>query len=111
MRPKRTLLLILLSLLVLTIAVNVGFAQGKAKGEFKTTIKGTINYMKELGGYYVLGEQPGGEFMILNQDPKVLEKLMKSKKIATFEGSLKGAEWLTIEKIDGKPYSGTATSK
>ncbi len=115
MKAKRTILSIILSLLAMTIALHIAFAQGQAqdtkKGEFKITIKGKIQHMDQLGGYYLLGENPGGEFMIVNQDPKVLGTLMKSKKSVTVEGSLKGAEWLTIETIGGKPYSGKAASK
>jgi hypothetical protein len=115
MRAKRMMLSIIMCLLAMTIALQVAFAQGQAqdtkKGEFKITIKGKIQHMEQLGGYYLLGENPGGEFMIVNQNPKVLGTLMKSKKTVTVEGSLKGAEWLTIEKIDGKLYSGKAASK
>jgi hypothetical protein len=35
----------------------------------------------------------------------VLEKLLKSAKMIKIDGYLRGAEFLTIEKIDGKPYS------
>ena len=115
MKAKRMILSIILSLLAMTVALQIAFAQGQAqdkkKEEFKITIKGKIQHMEQLGGYYLLGENPGGEFMIVNQNPKVLETLMKSEKTVTVEGSLKGAEWLTIEKIDGKPYSGKAASK
>jgi hypothetical protein len=115
MKAKRMILSIALSLLVVAIAGQAGFALGQAqdtkKGEFKITIQGKIDHMEQLGGYFVLGEKPGGEFMIVNQNPKVLAELMKSKKTVTVEGSLKGAEWLTIEKIDGKPYSGKPASK
>jgi hypothetical protein len=115
MRTKRMLLPIVLSLLVAVIAANVAFAQGQAQdkqqGQFKTTIKGKIGYLKQLGGYYVQGVEPGGEWIILNKNPKVLKKLKESQKTVTIEGSLRAPEYLTIEKIDGKPYSGTPASK
>jgi len=113
-KAKRMILSIVLSLLVVAIAANIGLAQGQAqdtKEQFKTTIKGKIDHSKQLGGYYVLGVEPGGEWMILNQDPKVLEQLMKSQKTLTIEGRLRAPEYLTIEKIDGKPYTGKAASK
>ena len=116
MRTKRMLLPIVLSLLVAVIAANVAFAQGQAqdtkKGlQFKTTIKGKIGYLKQLGGYFVQGVEPGGEWIILNKNPEVLQKLMESQKTVTIEGSLRAPEYLTIEKIDGKPYSGTPPPK
>jgi hypothetical protein len=49
--------------------------------------------------------------MILNQDPEVLKKHMESKKTLTIEGTLRGTERITIKKIDGKEYTGTAPVK
>ena len=115
MRTKRMLLPIVLSLLIGVLAASVVFAQGQAQdtkqGQFKTTIKGKIGYLKQLGGYFVQGVEPGGEWIILNKNPEVLQKLMESQKTVTIEGSLRAPEYLTIEKIDGKPYSGTPAPK
>jgi hypothetical protein len=68
------------------------------------TVKGKIAYTKALGGYYVKGEDPAGEFMIVNQDAKLLDGLFKSGKNVTINGRLRGADFLTIEKIDGMKY-------
>ena len=68
-------------------------------------VKGKIAYMKGLGGYFVNGEEPVGEFMIVNQDPKLLGDLFKSGKKVTINGRLRGADFLFIEKLDGKKYS------
>ena len=71
------------------------------------TIKGKIDYMKNLGGYFVLGDVPAREYIIMNENLKVLEELYKSGKIVTIEGRIvRGAEYLFIEKIDGQPYRG-----
>jgi hypothetical protein len=71
------------------------------------TVKGKIDYMMNLGGYFVRGIEPGGEMFIVNQDPKLLEELYKSGKTLNIEGRIvRGAEYLFIEKIDGKPYPG-----
>jgi hypothetical protein len=71
------------------------------------TIKGKIDYMKNLGGYFVLGDVPAREYFIENQDLKLLEALYKSGKVVTIEGRIvRGAEYLFIDKIDGKPYTG-----
>lgn len=69
-------------------------------------MKGKIDYMENLGGYFVRGEEPPEEYFIVNQDPKLLEELMKSRKTVTIEGhSTIGADHLFIEKIDGQPYA------
>ncbi len=73
----------------------------------KMTVKGTIEYNKSLGGYFVHGLEPGGELFIVNQNLQVLEGLLKSGKTLVIEGQIvKGAEFLYIEKIDGKAYQG-----
>ncbi len=74
---------------------------------FPITLKGKIDYMKNLGGYFVLGEEPTREYFIMNQDLNVLEALFKSGKTVVMEGRIvRGAEYLFIEKIDGNPYAG-----
>jgi hypothetical protein len=73
----------------------------------RITLKGKIDFMKNLGGYFVLGYEPGGEYFIMNEDPKALEELYKSGKTLIIEGLIvRGAEYLFIEKIDGKEYRG-----
>ena len=73
----------------------------------KVTIEGKIAHMKSLNAYVVRGEAPPDELFIVNQDPKFLEKLMKSGKTVTIEGHYTiGADHLFIEKIDGKRYQG-----
>ena len=64
------------------------------------------------GRYYVLGQNPPGEFLVENENPKVLGGLLKGGKILTVEGHLTlGADLLFIEKIDGKPYSAQKKNK
>jgi len=71
------------------------------------TVKGKIDFMKNLGGYFVLGDVPAREYIIMNENLKVLEELFKSGKIVTIEGRIvRGAEYLFIDKIDGQPYTG-----
>jgi hypothetical protein len=107
----RGLIAIVLSLSVVVVIACSGVSQKpaettKAEGS-PMTVKGAIEYNKSLGGYYVHGFEPGGELFIVNQDPKVLEGQMKSGKTLTIEGRIvRGAEYLFIEKIDGKPYPG-----
>ncbi len=102
---------VLLTLSVVTLVACSAFGQKstqatKPEGS-PITVKGKIEYMERLGGYYVHGFEPGGEFFIVNQDSKLLDGLMKGGKILTIEGRIvRGAEYLYIDKIDGKPYRG-----
>ncbi len=81
--------------------------------EPKLTVKGKIDYMERLGGYCVRGVEPGGEFFIVNPNAKVLKQLKESGKTVTIEARVaaRGAEYLIIEKIDGKKYSGKRPAK
>jgi len=73
----------------------------------KFTVKGKIDYWKNLNDYVIIGEEPPRTFFIVNQDPKMMEELFKSKKTITIEGRrTTGADNLFIEKIDGKRYQG-----
>ena len=73
----------------------------------KVTVKGTIGYMKSASAYVAQGEAPYHVSFIVNEDPKVLEELMKSGKTVTIDGHYtKGPDYLFIEKIDGKGYRG-----
>ena len=82
-------------------------AASAAPEGWKITIKGKIEFMTNLGGYFVHGEDPGREYFIMNPNPQVLEGLLKSGKTLVIEGRIvKGAEFLYIEKIDGKAYQG-----
>jgi len=107
----QSLIRIILSLLVVTLVACSGMTQRPAESTkpegFPITLKGKIDYMKNLGGYFVLGDLPTKEYFIVNQDLKLLEALYKSGKTITIEGRIvRGAEYLFIEKIDGQPYRG-----
>ena len=107
----RRLIGIILSLSVVTMLACSGIAQKPAETTklegIPITIKGKIDYMKNLGGYFVLGDVPAREYIIMNENPKVLEGLFKSGKIVTIEGRIvRAAEYLFIDKIDGQPYTG-----
>jgi hypothetical protein len=118
-KMKRRLLLMVLSLAIAASAAGPAIAGGPAKVQSlnpsemgqPVVVKGKIAFMQNLGGYTVNGEDPFGEFMIVNQDRQWLGTLLKNGKKVTIEGRLRGAEFLFIEKIDGKPYSGKAASK
>ena len=101
---------IILSLLIVAMVACSGLGQKPAESTKPEgpaiTVKGKIDYMTNLGGYFVRGLEPGGELFITNKNPKVLEELYKSGKTVTIEGRIvRGAEYLFIEKIDGQPYT------
>jgi hypothetical protein len=108
----RIILVLAVGTLFATVACAQRPAQSPGTGAMKiegakVTIKGKIGYMKSIDGYVVQGEAPPDELFIVNQDPKLLEKLMKSGKTVTVEGHYTiGADHLFIEKIDGKAYKG-----
>ena len=110
MNYKR-LIPIILSLAVFTIIACSGFTQSTAETTkpegSPITIKGKIEFMENLGGYFVLGEVPAREYIIVNENLKLMKELFKSGKTVTIEGRIvRGAEYLFIEKIDGQPYTG-----
>ena len=115
MTTKKLALVFMLSVLIGAPPSSIVFAQAEknqtataTKQETaKIAVTGKIAYLKYLGGYYVQGEEPAGEFMVVNQNPRILKYLMKSGKTVSIEGYLKmGADHLVIEKIDGKKYRG-----
>ncbi len=92
-----------------------GQKRARAETELQTieTRQGTIDYMERLGGYFIRGQNPGGEFFIVNQNPKVLKALKESGKTVTIEGytTNQGAEYFFIQKIDGKKYTAAKSPK
>ena len=74
-------------------------------------VKGKVEFAQRLGGYFINGLDPAGEFMIVNQNPALLKDMSKSKKNVTIDGHLRGADFLFIEEIDGRPYQGAPASK
>jgi hypothetical protein len=119
---KRVMLfaaMILFSLLAVGIAANVCLAQAPmpmmtkemAKEAPLFAIQGTIEYKDALGGYYIRGMKPGGDWSILNKNPEILKGYMESKKTVSIEGTLGGPVSITIKKINGKEYSAPEQSK
>ena len=108
---RKSVIRIILSLLFITMVACSTVGQKPAESTKPEgspfTVKGKIEYMERMGGYFVHGFEPGGELFIVNQDPKVLGNLMKGGKTLTIEGRIvRGAEYLFIDKIDGQPYRG-----
>jgi hypothetical protein len=106
----------ILAMTVVAMFALVGCAQqsahapsggvGRLEGT-QVTVKGTIGYMKSARTYIVQGETPPGEYFVVNENPQVLDELMKRGKTVTIEGHYTiGADHLFIESIDGKVYRG-----
>lgn len=84
-------------------ALPPGPAPAAPKALKKITTQGKFKYMKIMGGYYI--QAPVEVFKIANQNPQVLEELVKSGRTVTIEARPQG-DILTIEKIDGQNYPG-----
>jgi len=92
-------------------ARNPGAKSLEKKG-IHTSVTGKIDYMKALGGYFVRGEKPPTELIIVNPDKKLLEELYRSRKVVRVEGRLtQGADRIFIETIDGRQYQGKEANK
>jgi len=112
---KRNILSIVVILSVVAFATSFGFAGGPApeQGSAKAAkgqpivVKGKVTFVEKVDRYFVRGENPPTDLIVLNPNPKFLGQLSKSGKIVTIQGRLEGgADLLFIEKVDGKPYRG-----
>ncbi len=118
MRRKEMLSGVVLSMLFFLLMTGVCIAQGQTNAQNlpgkqeMETIKGTINFNERMGGFFIKGIEPGGEYFIVNQDAKILKKLKKSGKAVVIEGHVGegGAEYFVIEKINGKKYPAAKTT-
>ena len=106
----------IISLLALSLLAGVGCAQRSMQAQGPAsripegptfTVKGKIDYWKNINDYVIIGEEPPRTYYIVNQDPKIMEELFKSKKTTIIEGRrTAGADNIFIERIDGQPYRG-----
>ena len=111
MKPKR----------LAVIALAVGFALASLGGSalaqapkdaekhptpaatpLKLSITGKI--AKAEQGYIIQGQKPPELFNILNPNPQVLDKLVKSGKTITIEAVSVMGDNVNIEKIEGQKY-------
>lgn len=74
-----------------------------------TTITGKV--IKEPDGYFIQGETPLEIFRILNPNPKILDKIVKSGRSAKIEAQSIQGDNVIIEKIDGQAYQEEKGSK
>jgi len=112
---KKNILSMVVILSVVALATSFGFAGGPApeQGSAKAVkgqpvvVKGKVAFVEKVNQYFVRGENPPTDLIVLNPNQKFLGQLSKSGKIVTIQGRLEGgADLLFIEKVDGKPYRG-----
>ena len=102
---------ILIAAILSLALVGPVFAQGPKAAEkqpvpaaqpMKMTITGKI--AKAEQGYIIQGQKPRELFNILNANPNVLDRLVKSGKTVTIEAVSVVGDNVNIRKIDGKAY-------
>ena len=113
---SRRLIYITIALLALSLVAGIGCAQKSVQGQGAAsakpegpafTVKGKVEYWKNINDYVIIGEEPPRTYYIVNQNPQIMEELSKSKKTIAIEGRrTSGADNLFIEKIDGQAYRG-----
>jgi hypothetical protein len=111
MRFKRLLTVLTAGVLAIALASAGALAQVAPQGEgqvvnpprmgLPVTVKVKVKNMKIMGGYYFKGITE--VYKIANQNPEVLEPLVKSGETVTIEARARG-DLLTIETINGKKY-------
>ena len=117
MHPKKLLAILAAGVLSLALAAGAAAqAPPKASGAKahkrqplkQMTVKGKINHLKVMGGYYIRSKPE--VYKIANQNPQVLEGIYKSGKMVTIVAKPYG-DILEIISIDGKPYQGAKKPK
>ncbi len=105
----RNPIVLFLFILACRFSVRTQKAGPQKAEEPKVTSYGKNRLHEEPGRLSVKGENPPENCFVVNPNKKVLESLYKSQKTITVVGHYTiGADHLFIEKIDGKPYKGTA---
>jgi hypothetical protein len=113
MRLKRLLAVLSAGVLVTALASSGVLAQAAPQENDQVvkpqrlgrqvTLEVRVKNMKVMGGYYVQGITEVHK--IANQNPEVLEPLVKSGETVTIQARARG-DLLTIETINGKKYQG-----
>jgi hypothetical protein len=115
-KTKRVLVTMLALVLAIGLSAAICAAQqpsvtgksapAKPEAKDRLMIKGKIGQMGSAQ-YYVQGENPPGEYLIVNPNAKQLQGLKKRGKTVRVEGyTTVSADRIFIEKIDGKSYRG-----
>jgi len=119
-KTKRMLVTILALVLAIGLSAAICAAQQptatgksaptKPEAKNRIVVKGKIAQMGSVG-YYLQGEDPASEFIIVNPNEKKLKSLMKKGNTVKIEGyTTIGADRLFVEKIEGKKYQGDSKS-
>ncbi|MCK9375249.1 MAG: hypothetical protein M0P73_03750 [Syntrophobacterales bacterium] len=110
MQNKQVAWIISLGLGMLLLMAAAGWTQPKEQAPPTApgtlTMTGKIVNSTSYGGFIVIRIKPHEEYKILNQNETVLREFAKTGEPVQIEGSLRGAYFLTIDKINGKAYPG-----
>jgi hypothetical protein len=104
-------LIVMAAVLSLALAGTV-LAQGskpEAKQSAPTAAKPIIltitgKILKDNQNYIIQGQKPPELFTVLNPNPSVLDKLVKSGKTVTVKAVSVMGDNIDIQELDGKPY-------
>lgn len=77
-------------------------SQAQSGTAVKLTVVGTID--RDGQDYFVRGEKPSEIYGILNPNPKILDRLVRSGKTVTLDVQSVLGDQVNIIKIDGKRY-------
>jgi hypothetical protein len=95
---------------VLAQMPKVGQIQAPTASKHKPfTITGKIT--KAPYAYIIRVQMPPERFAVMNPNPKVLDRLVKSGKTVTVEVVSIMGDNVKIQKIDGKPYKGATNGE
>ena len=113
MRLRRLLAVLAAGVLAIALASAGALAQAAPQGNdpvvkpaprgLQVTLQVKVKNLKAMGGYYLQGTTE--VYQIANQNPEVLEPLVKSGETVTIEASASG-DLLTIQTLNGKKYEG-----
>ena len=102
MMKKKQAFMLLIMAIFLVFGSLAEQDSGAQTGVRKMNITGEI--AKAAHGYIIRGKVPAEIFSILNPEPSILDKFVKSEKIVSIEVRIVSGDNVEIEKIDGKEY-------
>ncbi len=110
MHHKQVAWIITISLGLLLLLATAGLTQPKEQGApaalKPVTMTGKIVNSTSYGGFIVIRIKPHEEYKIVNENEKVLREFANKGEPVQIEGRLRGAYFLTIDKIKGQDYPG-----
>jgi len=109
MMQMKTDLIVGLALVLLQLVVTTSIAMAESRNDVNriTDVKGRIEFSAKMNCYTLVVDDPPTTLFIVNPNKKILERLKKIGKQIDVRGHFQGsADYLIIDQIDGKHYSG-----